>query len=48
MFARGVVEETAQLLAKGYGRETGAAKGQGIGVAGYLSGTMVALGGACL
>ncbi len=39
MFARGVVEETAELLAKGYGRETGAMKGLGYQqVAGYLSG----------
>lgn len=39
MFARGVLEETAQLLAQGYGRETGAMKGLGYQqVAGYLSG----------
>ncbi|MBA3753331.1 MAG: tRNA (adenosine(37)-N6)-dimethylallyltransferase MiaA [Nitrospira sp.] len=39
MFQRGVVEETAQLLAKGYGRELGAMKGLGYRqVAGYLAG----------
>lgn len=39
MFQRGVVEETAQLLAKGYGRELGAMKGLGYcQIAGYLAG----------
>ncbi|CAE6747908.1 tRNA dimethylallyltransferase [Nitrospira defluvii] len=39
MFERGVVEETANLLAQGYQRELGAMKGLGYQqVAGYLSG----------
>lgn len=39
MFERGVVEETARLLAKGYGRELGAMKGLGYRqIAGYLAG----------
>ena len=39
MFARGVIEETEQLLAKGYGRGLGAMKGLGYQqVAGYLAG----------
>ncbi len=39
MFARGVVEETAQLLAKGYGRDLGAMKGLGYRqIAGCLAG----------
>lgn len=39
MFARGVVEETEQLLTKGYGRGLGAMKGLGYQqVAGYLAG----------
>ena len=39
MFDRGLVEETAGLLAKGYGRELGAMKGLGYRqIAGYLAG----------
>ena len=39
MFQRGAVEETAGLLAKGYGRELGAMKGLGYRqIAGYLAG----------
>lgn len=39
MFARGVVSETEQLLAKGYGRDLAAMKGLGYQqVAGYLAG----------
>lgn len=39
MFARGVVQETEQLLVKGYGRDLGAMKGLGYRqVAGYLAG----------
>lgn len=39
MFERGLVEETARLLAKGYGRELGAMKGLGYRqIAGYLAG----------
>lgn len=39
MFQRGVVDETAGLLAKGYGRELGAMKGLGYRqIAGYLAG----------
>lgn len=39
MFARGLVQETERLLAKGYGRELGTMKGLGYRqVAGYLAG----------
>ena len=39
MFQRGIVEETAGLVAKGYGRELGAMKGLGYRqIAGYLAG----------
>ena len=39
MFAGGVIRETEQLLAKGYGRDSGAMKGLGYRqVAGYLAG----------
>ena len=39
MFQRGIVEETAGLLAQGYGRELGAMKGLGYRqIAGYLAG----------